>query len=247
MINYIIIGFIAVLVLIAGISLRFFIGAKRKIKKTTTPPPPPPITPTSNDLILNISKEFKEQILILIRQELQKNRYQFENRLAETSNEIVELYKKSFEKAQVETKQLIDNISQKASQEISRLSNVIANLENKIAQEGENKISEINLTAQKEISKIQQINLTIQDKLTRDLEQNLGQIYKSLSETLNKKITETEQQIEEYKQNKFKEIDKKIYKMVSAIAKTTINQALDLSTHEKLVMEALEKAKKEIF
>lgn len=87
----------------------------------------------------------------------------------------------------------------------------------------------------------------VAEMLSKELSQKFTQIYQSASGSLGKKITQTEEEIENYKKERFKELDLKIYKMIGEVAKKTIGKSVDLSDHEKLVMEALEKAKKEIF
>jgi len=83
--------------------------------------------------------------------------------------------------------------------------------------------------------------------LSDELAQKFGGIYQSAKGTLNNKVAETEKEIDSYKRQRFEEINRKMYQLLAKVAKETIGKAIDLSDHEKLVMESLEKAKKEIF
>ena len=178
-----------------------------------------------NGLFLKISEDFQKKLEGLIGQEIQK---------------------------------AISEFSQQASNEIPNLSKFSLEAQKKFSENAENKISELNQTAKKELAKIQEINLKAHDllinevkgesaELLKDIAQKFSQIYQSTSETLNKKVVEAESEIENYKKERFKEINRKIYQMIGEVAKKTIGKTIDLSEHEKLVIEALEKAKKEIF
>lgn len=106
-------------------------------------------------------------------------------------------------------------------------------------------LTELNQAAKKEFSKIQETNLKTSEELSKDFTQKFAKIYQLTQDSLNKKVAETEKEIENYKKERFKEIDQKIYQLLGEVAKKTIGKAVDLSTHEKLVMDALQKAKKE--
>jgi len=60
-----------------------------------------------------------------------------------------------------------------------------------------------------------------------------------------KELIASQERIKAYREAKIKELDDTLYQVLSQVAKKTIGRAIDLSSHEKLVMEALEKAKKE--
>jgi len=47
------------------------------------------------------------------------------------------------------------------------------------------------------------------------------------------------------KRKGLEEIDRGVYRTIVDVSKKIIGKAIDISTHEKLVMDALEKAKKE--
>ena len=53
--------------------------------------------------------------------------------------------------------------------------------------------------------------------------------------------------LEKYRADKFAQIDQQVNQMVSDIAKQVLGKAIDVSTHEDLVKQALERAKKENF
>ena len=190
----------------------------------------------ANELFLRISEDFKKQLEKLIGKEIEKNIGEFKNEFQKTSEEIIKSYKSQFESGNQEIQRVLSEFSQQITKETSNLSKFTLDTQNKISEEAKNKILELNQAAKKEFIKIQETNLKVST-----------QISQSIRETLTKKVQETEKKIDNYKKERFKEIDRKIYQMLGEVAKKTLGKAIDLSTHEKLVMEALEKAKKEIF
>ena len=85
------------------------------------------------------------------------------------------------------------------------------------------------------------------DSLSARLEREASQIFKDVKIDVDEKIKEAEKIIEERKKEKIKEIENNIYRILNDVAKKTLGKTLDFSTHEELVMKALEKAKKENF
>lgn len=189
-----------------------------------------------NELFLRISEDFKKQLEELVGKEVQKNIGEFKNAFQKTSEEIIKGYQSQFASGNQEIQRVLSEFSQQIAKGVSNLSKFTLDAQNKISEEAKNKILELNQTAEKELIKIQEANL-----------KGSTQIYQSIRETLNKKVQETEKEIENYKKERLKEIDREIYRLLGEVAKKTIGKAINLSDHEKLVMEALEKAKKEIF
>ena len=54
-----------------------------------------------------------------------------------------------------------------------------------------------------------------------------------------------EKEIEAYKQARFKEAEAMVTKIVQKVSQEVLNKAINIEDHEKLVVDALEKAKKE--
>lgn len=83
------------------------------------------------------------------------------------------------------------------------------------------------------------------DEIGNTLAKEINLVYQSVEKTINQNIIQAEKSIDDHRRERIKEIDKKIYQMIGEVAKKTLGETIDLSTHEKLVMESLEKAKKE--
>lgn len=85
------------------------------------------------------------------------------------------------------------------------------------------------------------------NSLSTKLEKETMQIFQEAKLDISKKIIEAERFIEERKKEQIEEIEKNIYKILNDVAKKTLAKTIDFSTHEDLIMKALEKAKKENF
>ena len=60
-------------------------------------------------------------------------------------------------------------------------------------------------------------------------------------------IDKLKQDLEKYRSDKFAQIDQQVKVMVTDVAKQVLGKVIDVSTHENLVKDALERAKKEGF
>ena len=229
--NIFFIGFFALAALVVWVCLDIFRFLRKEKKEYSLQK-----YFAANELFLRISEDFKKQLEKLIGKEIEKNIGEFKNEFQKTSEEIIKSYKSQFESGNQEIQRVLSEFSQQITKETSNLSKFTLDTQNKISEEAKNKILELNQAAEKEFIKIQETNLKVST-----------QISQSIRETLTKKVQETEKEIDNYKKERFEEIDRKIYQMLGEVAKKTLGKAIDLSTHEKLVMEALEKAKKEIF
>ena len=148
-------------------------------------------------------------------------------------------------------KQLEESVEEEIKKNIGKLKDDFQRTSDEIIKNYQNQFKDGGEEIQKIISEISQQaaeeNKKISEALSGEFTQKFDEIYQSAKGTLKNKVTETEKEIENYKKERFKELDRKIYQALGEVAKRTIGKAIDLSDHEKLVMEALEKAKKEIF
>lgn len=83
------------------------------------------------------------------------------------------------------------------------------------------------------------------EKIIENFEKEILKAFNFLIQNMNQKFNQVEKEIENYKKERLKEIDQKIYQIIPEVAKKTIGRIIDISTHEELVWQALEKAKKE--
>jgi G:T/U-mismatch repair DNA glycosylase len=188
----------------------------------------------------------------------------------ETKRTVVEIEKKILEDLINEQKRQISNFQQKleeiAEKEKKQLLNFSQKLEEKrdgieefmrketlefvqslIKEKGmiSKEIGEIHQSLIKGKEEILKEIKTSGDRLIDELNKKISQTLDSFSESIKRKISEAETTIENYKKERLKEVDKEVYRMLISVSKKVIGRVIDISTHEKLVIEALEKAKKE--
>jgi len=83
------------------------------------------------------------------------------------------------------------------------------------------------------------------DELSAGIQTELSSVRKTAEEKIAAELLSSQENIRSYREQKIKELDDKVYQVLGEVAKKTIGKAIDLSTHEELVMEALAKAKRE--
>ncbi len=82
-------------------------------------------------------------------------------------------------------------------------------------------------------------------QLSQGVQAELTAVRKVAQDQMAKELITAQESIRAYREEKIKELDDTVYQVLAEVAKKTIGRAIDLSSHEKLVMEALAKAKKE--
>ena len=135
----------------------------------------------------------------------------------------------------------------KMEEQLSRINKVTDEIQDKLLKETENKIAEFSNTYFKGQDLLFQEIKNKTEELSKNIAEEIHWLYQASLEPLSEKIVQVEKNIDNYKKEKIKEIDEKIYQIIKQVAKKTIGKTIDLSFHEKLVMETLEKAKKEKF
>lgn len=70
---------------------------------------------------------------------------------------------------------------------------------------------------------------------------------KVVTDEIRKEIREVQDRIDAYTIDKYKEVDEKVYQIISETAKNTVGKVINMVDHQELVMSALETAKKDRF
>lgn len=181
-------------------------------------------------------KTFQRELENLIKEETKKIISENKERVREATEESIKPYKEQ-----------IGFFAESIKEEVSQLNKISLENQEKILKATENEIAEfqmVNSDVRKILTEGVESKL---DELSENVAKKVSEILQSVKNNLNQKMAESEKEIENYKQQKLKEIDQKIYQIIGEITKKITGKSIDLSTHEELVMEALEKAKKEIF
>lgn len=156
------------------------------------------------------------------------------------------------------SQELTKRISLMGEEMVRELSGIFKKEVLNFSQKAQEKLSELEKLTKEEITKTRNFSSQTQERLSKEIERTakemikdlklkVGEDYKIAFESLKEEILKTKREIEEYKKERMKEIDRRIYQLIGEISKKIIGKTLDISTHENLVLQILEKAKKEIF
>ncbi len=84
------------------------------------------------------------------------------------------------------------------------------------------------------------------EQLKQSMLELQSQSKQELSASLDKQYKQAEQQVEAYKQQKMQQLDAQIDGLVQKVIKDVLPEAITTESHTKIVLEQLEKAKKEL-
>jgi len=113
---------------------------------------------------------------------------------------------------------------------------------------------------QKELTDLKDNNIKIVNNISKDIESSTVSELKDFKEILKKETFESQKivegkieeaykaaqkDIEDYKIVQLKKVEGQIYEIIQNVSKIVLGKTLSLQEHEQLVMDALEKAKKE--
>ena len=186
-----------------------------------------------NLILLKISEEFKKETEILIRNQVEKSyRELVASIFPEIKNSIL-INAEKFGKQ-------LNLLAEGAEKDISRFRELSQSIYQELINENKKSIERVSQSFLLE-------SKGKMDSLSARLEREASQVFKDVKIDVDEKIKEAEKIIEERKKEKIKEIENNIYRILNDVAKKTLGKTLDFSTHEELVMKALEKAKKENF
>jgi len=187
-------------------------------------------------LFLPISPSFKEGAETMLKNELEKAMREFGESFKTSLFQIISLYQKEAEKM---------------SESVSLLA---PELKNSLKEKTNEIFAVLEIELKKALSEIAKQNQQISQIILREAKEKLDIFGKEIEmisqETkkgfLEKKI-EIEKMLENYKREKIKEVDEKIFQILADVSKKVLGKVIDVSTHEELVFRALKKAKEENF
>lgn len=187
-------------------------------------------------VFLKTAKKFEKQLEKLMEEELKKTVAALNQNIQTFTNQLTEFYSKEMSFFPI-----------KMEEQFSQLNKMGKMIQDKLLKETENKIAEFDNTYLKGQDLLFQEIKNKTEELSKNITEEIHWLYQASLEPLSEKIVQAEKNIDNYKKEKTEEIDQKIYQIIKQVAKRTIGKTIDLSLHEELVVEALEKAKKEKF
>jgi len=182
------------------------------------------------------AKKFEKQLGELMETEVKKTAATINQNAQVFINQLIKFYAKE-----------ISTFPLKMEEQLSQLNKVNEMIQDKLLKETENKIAQFATTYSEGQEVLFRELRNKSEELSKNIAEEIHWLYQASLAPLSEKINQTEKNIENYRKEKIKEIDEKIYQIIKQVAKQTIGKTIDLSLHEKLVMEALEKAEKENF
>ncbi len=195
---------------------------------------------------------------------LEKNEDDLYKKTIEEEKSIVERsqteYQETLHQAQEKANEIVANAGQINNDSQKALTDAVNTLTEKEKQQ----VSELTQTFMKsyqaELSEINNNTINVlkstSDDLIKSMTSNFEELKKSMSEETFKshevaeekikvEYDKLEQELHQYKEAQLKKLNDNIYKILLNVSKALLNKSINFEQHGDLIMEALEKAKKE--
>jgi hypothetical protein len=185
---------------------------------------------------LKTAKKFEKQLSDLMEKEVKKSANTLNQNTEAFIGQLIEFYGKE-----------ISAFPSKMAEQLAQLTRVNKEIQDKLLEETQEKIDQFASTYSEGQEQLFDGIKNKTDELSKNIGEEIHLLYQASFSPLSEKINMTEKNIENYKNEKIKEIDEKIYQIIKRVAKQTLGRTIDLSLHEDLVMDALKKAEKEEF
>ena len=146
----------------------------------------------------------------------------------------------------------VEELGEEAQQDLQRQADQL--VEESISKDSvvfQNTIKDITESYKQELQKFNDLQKSEFSKLLGSAKTSIDTEIVSLREQLSK-ISEEEKgkvegEIKSYKDKLMNELDQKVFSIISDVARETIGESIDVSKHEELVLQALNKAKNQRF
>lgn len=152
-------------------------------------------------------------------------------------------------KKQIEVLQ--NRFKESLEQIISKDKAMIENSTNNLVKYYQDTITTLTLNYNQNSEKMMQmLNEELRKKVAELSNLNLKELEESknmINNEMKKEIALMHSQVEKYTKEKYKQVDEKIYEIVTETAKNTVGRVINIVDHQQLVVNALEQAKKDKF
>lgn len=185
-------------------------------------------------LFLEVSDSFKKEAEAALKSEIETAAKELREALKASSFELISNYQREIEKLTREISLLSPEFKSTLTKKLdSAIINLFENIKKSL------------LEIEKMNRQTSRLLLGASKQKIEALEKEIREIFQALKINLVKKQTEIENSLENYKNERLKEIEEEIFQILNEVAIKILGKAIDLSTHEELVIKSLEKAKKE--
>jgi len=160
--------------------------------------------------------------------------------------------------ASSKAKEVLSSVGELSTQSKESFNEVLTDLENKQAAVLEKTASELQTFYEKTIKDQEAKSLHVLEEVTEDVEEEMLHEVEEFKDILHKETVGSQQVIEQelkkeydkvaseievYREKQLKKIDETIFTILHDVSASVLGEALDVSEHEKLVLDALEDAK----
>lgn len=187
-------------------------------------------------IYFKVSEEFEHQLEEMMKEELRQLTAKLDRKAGLFIEEMAELYKKK-----------VDSFFNGANGEFAKMSEINKKIQRGLLNETEKKMVEFDAGYAQVRGMLFQEAKDKTAELGNSLSENVLRISRETEKSLREKTAEINKELVGYREKKMRAVDEQIYRIIGQVAKSTIGKSVDISGHEELVMEALEKAKKEFF
>lgn len=154
-------------------------------------------------------------------------------------------------RAEEGARKIIERATEKASKTLAETNSLKKEMIKELEVSLENLRSDLMEKFSEETKVAQEIYHEEEKKFVSNLEKKILEEAQSHEKNLEKEIQaefqRTKEDVKRYKDEKLKEVEKEINKIIERVLEEAGAKSISLEDHEKLVLEALEKAKKEVF
>lgn len=176
-----------------------------------------------------------------------------EKNLEDREKKVDTEYHRIVDDAQAKERKILDDASAEAEKIIVEAKYVNKEIIEKVSQAMQKMAADIQVDAadaasrymagyQGNLEQLSAQSMTDFANITHGLEENLK---KQIQDFQNNLLPSLEKELEDYKQLRFEQAEKTITVVVQRVAQEVLNKAITVPDHQNLMIEALEKAKKE--
>ncbi len=182
---------------------------------------------SSDGLVVKFSQDFKQKIEEIFSKEIEIAIKNFLDKINQTSGEILSSYQEQLRNIEQEHRKIFASLAETTQKENERIK------------------AELNALLQQELSWYKEESEKLKASLKDEFKKEAFEWLKPIQESLKERMSKTEEEIAAYKISKLRELDRKIYEILNEVVLKVLGRMIDISSHEKFIMEALEKAKEE--
>ena len=157
-------------------------------------------------------------------------------------DEALSKERKILDDATNEADQIISNAKYLTNEEKQEIDNTIKNLVINLQKEGEAISHSFTSEYSASVKQMSTESLTEFKNIMIELQTGLRAQIQQFNQSL---LPQAEKEIETYKASRMQEIDKAVTQIIQKASQDIFNKSISTQDHEKLIMESLEKAKKE--